>query len=227
MVSSTPAILDCYFDLLESTLEQNDLTDKPYQIFNADESGMPFDPPSLKVVVPSGARHSQVRSTGAKGQVTVLACCSAAGYSMPPMVIFDRKTLKPELTNGEIPGTMYGLSSSGWIDSELFELWFSHHFLAHAPPVRPLLLLLDGHSSHFNPEFVRKAAKEQVIVFCLLPHTTHLTQPLDKGCFGPLKVFWREECQDFLANNPDKVVTRFQFSQLFARAWLQGMTMAI
>ena len=111
----------------------------------------------------------------------MLACCNAAGYTIPPLVIFDHKTLKPEMTVGEVPGTMYGLSSSGWIDTELFELWFAHHFLAHAPPVRPLLLLLDGHSSHFQPSFVRRAAEEQVIVFCLPPHTKYLTQPLDKG----------------------------------------------
>ena len=72
---------------------------------------------------------------------------------MPPMVIFDRKTLKPEMATGEVPGTMYGLSSSGWMDGDLFELWFTHHFLPYAPPTRPLLLLLDGHSSHTIPIF--------------------------------------------------------------------------
>lgn len=105
VVSSTPAILNCYYDLLESTLKQQH---KPYEIFNADESGMPLHPRSLEVIVQSGARHSQVRFTGAKGQVTVLSCCSAAEYAIPRIVIFDRNTLKPELTNGEVPGTMYG-----------------------------------------------------------------------------------------------------------------------
>ena len=92
---------------------------------------------------------------------------------MPSMVIFDRKTIKPEMAAGEVPGTMYGLSSSGWMDGDLFELWFTHHhFLPYAPPTRPLLLLLDGHSSHYH--VVKKAAEEQVILFCLPPHTTHL-----------------------------------------------------
>ncbi len=131
---------------------------------------------------------------------------------MPSMVIFDRQS---------VPGTMYGLSSKGWIDTVLFELWFTHHFLAYAPPARPLLLLLDGHSSHFQQVFVKRAAKEQVIVFCLPPHTTH--QPLDKGCFGPLKMFWRQE---YLLSHPGKVVTRFQFSQLFSRAWFWGMSLS-
>ena len=66
--------------------------------------------------------------SGDKTQITVLSSCSAAGYALPPFVIFDRKTLKPELTVGEVPGTVHGLSSKGWIDGELFELWFTHHF---------------------------------------------------------------------------------------------------
>ena len=35
-----------------------------------------------------------------------------------------------ELTVGEVPGTFYGLSALGWIDPELFYLWFEQHFLA-------------------------------------------------------------------------------------------------
>ena len=70
------------------------------------------------------------------------------------------------MTIGEIPATMYGLSDSGWMESEIFHQWFTHHFLVHAPPVRPLLLLLDGHSMHYNPGFITKAAYEKVIVFC-------------------------------------------------------------
>ena len=61
-------------------------------------------------------------------------------------------------------------------------------------------------------------------VFCM-PHTTHITQPLDNGCFGPLKRFWKEECQQYCTKNPGRVITRLQFSQLFSCAWYRGMTM--
>ena len=30
-------------------------------------------------------------------------------------MLFDRKTLNPELTTGEIPGTLYGMSDTGWM----------------------------------------------------------------------------------------------------------------
>ena len=110
-----------------------------------------------------------------KSQITVVACVSAAGYCIPPMVIRDRKKLSLELTAGEVPGTFYGLSDKGWMDQELFDAWLSRHFLRYAPPTRPLLLLLHGHSSHYSPYVIRFAAKEKVIMFALPSHTTYIT----------------------------------------------------
>ena len=213
-VSSSPEIINHYFNLLESTVIDNNLLGKPSQIFNMDETGMPLDPNPPFVVAPVGAKHVSCMRTGDKSQITVIAC-NAAGYAMPPTVVFDRKQIRQELTYGEIPGTTYAGTGNGWVNAEIFDSWFSKHFLTHAPSARPLLLLLDGHSSHFEPRVLRLAAENGVIIFCLPPNTTHLTQPLDKGCFSPLKVYWKEECQVYLSKNPGKVVTRYQFSEIF------------
>ena len=86
-----------------------------------------------------------------------------------------------------------------------------------------LLLLMDGHSSHYNPSTIKTAAAQQVILFCLPPHTTHIAQPLDVGCFGVLKRYWDEECHEYMAKNKGKLVTRFQFSELFSQAWARTM----
>ena len=71
---------------------------------------------------------------------------------------------------------------------ELFNEWFFHRFLLHAPPSRPLSLLMDGYSSHYFPEVIRDAAAQKVIIFVLPPNTTRCTQPLDKRKFSALKV---------------------------------------
>ena len=163
--------------------------------------------------------------TGDKSQITVIACCNAAGYAMPPTVVFDRKQIRQEMTYREVSGTTYAGTSNGWVNAEIFNSWFSKHFLAHAPSARPLILLLDGHSSHFKSIVLRLAAENGVIIFCLPSNTTHLTQPLDKGCFGPLKAYWKEECQEYLNMNPGRVVTRYQFSEILSKAWAKGMTM--
>ena len=69
-------------------------------------------------------------------------------------------------------------------------MWFNKHFLRYIPSARPVLLLLDGHSSHYCPDTIRVVAHHKVIVFALPPNTTHISQPIDKGCFGPLKEAW-------------------------------------
>ena len=215
--------LNSYYDLLEDTLKENGIYNNASRIFNCDETGMPLNPPSPKVVHKVGAKNPCYLTGGSKTQVSVLACASAAGYAIPPFVIFDRKTLNPQLTKGEVSGTSYGLSQNGWIDRTLFCDWMFEHFLAFAPPARPLLLLLDGHSSHYCPEVIKACAEEEVIIMALPPNTTHIIQPLDRGCFSPLKSQWKRVIQSYVSKN-HKAITRYEFSSLFAEAWYSSMT---
>ena len=86
------------------------------------------------------------------------------------------------------------------------------------------MLLMDGHKSHYNPDFIREAAKHGVVVFCLPPNTTHVSQPLDSTCFHSLKRFWIEACDNYKCSHPGKVVTIYQFSELFASAFIKAFT---
>ena len=45
-----------YFSLLKSTLEDNDVMDKPSQIYNVDESGVPLDHRSTYVLTKKGQK---------------------------------------------------------------------------------------------------------------------------------------------------------------------------
>ena len=213
-----------YFDLLGETFTKYDLKDKPSQIYNCDESGMPLEHKLPRVVAIKGTKKVRQISSGNKTQITVLGCCSASGQVIPPMVVFSGKKFNHDLADGEVPSTLYGMSESGWMDQELFADWFSNHFLKHAVSSRPLLLMLDGHSSHYTLELIRCAAENEVIIFCLPPHTTADSQPLDTCCFGPLKTYWSEACHQFMFANPGRVVSKFQFSKLFSQAWSKGMS---
>ena len=85
-----------------------------------DKSGFPPDPKSPQIVCKRGHQHPSVISSGNKSQIIVLACCNAASYAIPLLVIFHQNILKAEFTFGEVPESAYGLSSSGWIDSDIF-----------------------------------------------------------------------------------------------------------
>ena len=56
------------------------------------------------------------------------------------------------LAKGHVPGTSYALSEKSWINGDIFKHWFEEHFLRYnIPATRPVLLLLDCHSSHYSP----------------------------------------------------------------------------
>ena len=70
-------------------------------------------------------------------------------------------------------------------------------------------------------------AKDNEIMFCLPPHSTHASQPLDMAVFNPLKgmMLYMHFC------NPGKVVTKYNFPQynfppILKEAWEKTMTTA-
>ena len=104
--------------------------------------------------------------------------------------------------------------------------WFADHFLRHATGARPLLLLMDGHSSHYQPEIIRLARENDVVILCFLPHTSADSQPLDVFFFRSLKTEWGKVCHDWINKHPGRVITKFQFSELLHKAWTKSMTPA-
>ena len=163
--------LDHYFVLLRNTLEVNGLIDKPCYIHNMEDSGMPLDHKQLKCVVLKGIKKVHGPSLGNKAQITILACANAVGTMILLMVIFKRQCLNYmyEWTREEVPDTKYTMSPQRWTDHELFFEWLSKQFIKNIPPSQPVLLLIDGHSSHYNLEAIKFAA-ENILFLLATPY---------------------------------------------------------
>ena len=207
MDAVTSQAIKHYFDLLEKTLKDNNLLNKPAQIYNVDETGMAYE-------------HC---ASGNKAQTTLVACVNAIGQAIPPYVIYNAKTLNPEWMKDGPPGTKYARSENGWIDTDLFEHWFNNHFLTHAVSSRPLLQILDGHKTYYQPKVCQEAKKRKVIIFCLPPHSTHVSQPLDTCVFKPLKTEWNKATHTFQSRNPGVQITKYNFPRLLKEAWENAM----
>ena len=212
------------FDLLTEVLNENELLHPPSRIYNVDETGIALDDHAPRVIAKRGQKKVRYRTTGNKSQINVIACVSASGQCIPSSVVFDAKRTNVEWRKDEVAGTSYGLSEKGWVDSKLFKGWLSEHFLPIALGAHPLLLLLDGHSSHYQSELVSFAREYGIILFCLPPHTTHDSQPLDASVFKPLKQNWQNACHNFIQSNPSLSITKCRFSGL---AWGKTMSPAI
>ena len=118
-----------YYSLLKKTLVDKDLLNKASRIYNMDESGMPLDPKQLKRVAHKGTKKVHGQASGNKSQITIVACGNAAGHVLPPMIIFKGERLNHLWCLNEVPDTLYGMSESGWINSELFFYWLDRLFL--------------------------------------------------------------------------------------------------
>jgi hypothetical protein len=79
-------------------------------------------------------------------------------------------------------------TSNGWTNNETGLEWLQHfnkHTCSRAKgPYR--MLVLDGHESHESAAFQGYCKANDIITLCLPPHSSHLTQPLDVGCFSVL-----------------------------------------
>ena len=199
------------------------MLNKADRIWNADESGFPLQHKNGKVLAPRGSRTVYSVTSSSKQQITTLACINAAGSAIPPMHVFPGERFRSNPLEGAVHGAYLGRSTSGWMNAELFNGWLTHHFSKSIPPARPVVLLLDGHSSHINLETSKYARKEGILLYCLPPHTSHALQPCDVGFFKPLKSSWNKCVSDYMCQNSGESVTKYTFARVFSQAWTESL----
>ena len=75
-----------------------------------------------KVVAQMGRRNVPSLTSADKGKThTVLACVSASGQVLPPLMVYPRKRPVPEnMREGCYPNTSFQVSENGWITKEIF-----------------------------------------------------------------------------------------------------------
>ena len=185
-----PQRLNKWYSDFEKFLKDNDIED-PDKIWNADETGCPLCPKSGRVLAMRGTKDIYQVTSNSKEQITTLCAFSAAGSMVPPMHIFAGKQFKNDPMKDCVPNAYFGRSDSGWMNTELFYDWLKEHFIPRTATIRPIVLLIDGHKSHINIDTSKLCKENNIILYCLPSHTSHVTQPLDVGFYGPLKSSWK------------------------------------
>ena len=87
------------------------------------------------------------------------------------------------------------------------------------------LLILDGHESHKSLAFQDLCEENKIITLCMPPHTSHILQPLDVGCFAPLKRAYKEEIRVLAnchINHINKKAFLAAFTLVFNQAFSKG-----
>ena len=146
----------------------------------------------ITVVIHADRRSNpKLVQPGNREWATAICAVAADGHIVPPFLcVAGRFHLAPWYQNGNVPlNWVVCTTQNGWTDNDIGLQWLQHFDKATRlrQVSRYRMLVLDGHESHINAEFNNYCKEKDIIPLCLPPHSSHLTQPLDVGIFGPLK----------------------------------------
>ena len=95
--TKNPFIINHWYDLLEKTISNQQLENRPDLIWNVDESRLPSEPKKCRVVSQKGQKTLQIVTGSDRDNTTVLAAVSASGTALPPLIIFQGKQGLPQI----------------------------------------------------------------------------------------------------------------------------------
>ena len=144
-------------------------------------------------------RNPDLVQPGNTDWVTVVHGINSQGWWIPPLIILAGVNhLAKWYKESSLPSNWrIAVSDKGWTDDKLGYEWIQH-FNAHTEARKRgsrRLLILDGHSSHHSIRFEDYCKENNIITLCMPPHSSHILQPLDVACFGPLKVAYSRQIE--------------------------------
>jgi hypothetical protein len=182
-------VITPWFELVKNTKAKYGILDK--DTHNFDETGFMMGMISAQMVFTGSEKQSNPKKIQPSNRdwVTIIQGVCAAGWVIPPFIIFGGKVLITSWYPGLPRDWVIETSTNGWTTNELGVKWLKH-FNAHTKACTRgayCLLIVDGHESHNSHKFYQYCNEQKIITLCMPPHLSHLLQPLDIGCFAPLK----------------------------------------
>src|SRR5271168_2451461 len=222
-----PEVIRAWFELVKNTIARYAIADA--DIYNFDETGFMMGVISTGMVVTSSDGRKQAKKTqpGNREWVTVIQAANSMGYAVPPYIIVAGKNhLDSWYDESDFPPYWRtGVSQNGWTTNELGRDWIRH--FEKSTSLRKLgvyrLLVLDGHESHHSDEFEEYCREHNIVTLCMPPHSSHLLQPLDVGCFGPLKKAYGRQIEDLMRQQITHI-TKEDFIPVFRAAFQVSLT---
>lgn len=119
----------------------------------------------------------------------------------------------------------YGItvSEKGWTSQDIGLQWLKEVFdpeTKDKPGNRQRLLILDGHSSHVNEDFIETCISLRIHLLVLPPHSTHCLQPLNVGFFSPLSTAYTTAMNELFTRSLGLLyINKARFFGCFMKAW--------
>jgi hypothetical protein len=222
-----PVIIRGWFELVRNTIAKYGICDA--DIYNFDETGFMMGVISTSMVVTSSDGRAKAKKVqpGNREWVTVIQGVNSQGWVVPPFIIVAGKNHLASWyqNSGFPPNWVIAVTDNGWTTNEKGMDWI-RHFEKHTRPQTVggyRLLILDGHESHHSDEFEEYCKENNIVTLCMPPHSSHILQPLDVGCFSPLKKAYGRQIEDMMLAHITHI-TKDDFFPAFRNAFFATMT---
>lgn len=222
-----PEVLQVWFRLVANMRAKYGILD--CDLWNFDETGFAMGQISADIVVTHAQRRGKVSKIqpGNREWATAITCVSGAGESLAPFLLVQGVNhLASWYTESGLPSTwVVRTTANGWTDNDTSLEWIKHFNLHTTVRSKGAyrMLIIDGHKSHTTVEFNDYCKDHYIIPLCLPAHSSHLTQPLDVGVFGPLKKAYSREVSN-LSRNHVTHISKLEFFSAFHSAYVATAT---
>lgn len=217
------AVVSDHFTKITELMTTLNIKDKPQNIYNMDAKGCRLTMHHQQCVLSErGVRRVHMVAPEHAENVTIVACCNAMGNSVPPMILFRGKRLKPEFCDNLPHGTLVKMAPKGSMTTQLFNDFLRH--FAQYKSNGSTLLVFDGATSHLDFTIAETAESLGITLFCLPSNTTHELQPLDKAVFRSFEANWDQELLRYWDTFPQRSLNKSRFNIIFSRVWPKCMT---
>ena len=222
-----PAVITEFIDLVGHAYKRAGIriTDLNHakRVFNTDETGFNVQTKKNGVIVPVGRPAQVLAPNEGKTSFSVLVCGNAVGEFVPPYILYKGSETSIPLgwcMNGP-PNAAYNTTKSGWMDQDSFTAWVKwfNEYLTRNKIQKPVVLFMDGCTSHISLIIVEEAKSHQIFLVKLPPNSTHLLQALDVGVFAPSKMNRKIVIRNWYRQTNNKPVTKKVFPALFAKLY--------
>ena len=217
-----PELIKAWFRCVEKTIQQYGIAEE--DIYNMDETGFQMGVASTaKVICGSETRDSYAKSIqpGNREWITAIVAVSASGSVLPPQIIMAGKKHQSQWYSSIPKDYRISMSENGWTNDHLGFEWLQEIFekyTASQTVGKYRLLILDGHSSHATADFDHFCTERKIIPLYMPPHSSHLLQPLDISCFGPLKHYYGQKIRE-MAQNGIHTIDKIDFLSIYSKVY--------
>jgi 4-hydroxybenzoate polyprenyltransferase len=174
-----------------------------------------------------------VQNPGSTDWTTIIECISAIGKALTPLVIYKGQTVQQSWFPEDphfldfLKDWDFTCSQKGWTNNQIATLWLKKIFIPKTKPAKEgdkRLLIIDGHGSHITDEFMFECFWNDIHILYLIPHSSHVLQPLDLAVFGPIKQRYRRLISSLSSIQAHTPIGKCTFLRCYYEARKAGMT---